>query len=459
MTPQDMSEAPRHTDRSSIEPGLCSIFSTNLQEIESQKRNSRQKNKIRPRRIDLPPEAHYDAVLDPILHSAGPSALWSKDCFSESLPTPVDYPEGTFEAFWGRSEGSVISSTLSADSNKERIPHIKRHTKLERPLVGRPRDTRERCMSVSLVVGSDGVAQVTREEVEVEFLKSQKEVGLDSDSLMQRIASSTRSEVSLSRPMNNLSLINSTRGEVLVRSGSQQTNRSISFPLTPLPTKSQVHVSPVHLRKDSESMLHSSSMLGTPDSDNLLSDDEKQVDLAGSDDVVDDAQMAVKLLYDRKLGNGAQSFIANSMPLSPLAVPRAKSSLSCSACQIVFRSRDALSLHSSRCSVKQTPFVSADFLESSDVFQMTEDMLFMSEFTAANAGDSFHDPLALPIGSLLRQPHRSTERMDTIVDEQDDTSPHMTPRKKSRYDSMATLPTTPVRSKKFSVLTTSKRKP
>lgn len=414
----------------------------------------------RPRRIELPSQKLCDSSISPVPQSGSSSAPWGKASFSESLLTPLDSPDGPFDTFWGRGEGSVISSTSSADSSREKLTHSKRFPRLERPLVGRPTDQKERCMSVSLVVGCDGIAQVQREEVEVEFLQSQKEFESGSASFMKRLVSSAGSDVSVSRKLNNLSLVNSTRGEVLVRSASQQTDLSHPLPLTPLLGQSHRFVSPMHLKKESESMLRSASMLPTPESQGYFSSDGEEPDILGeSSEVVDDAQLAVKILYDRKQGNATKGFMANSMPLSPMAVPRPwKSTTTCGACQIVFRSRDALAVHSSKCCVKQTPFASVDFFAPVDMFQMTEDMLFMSNFTNSSGGDNVLDPPSLPLGSLLEHALIQNHKAVDIASSMDDLTVKMSPRKKTRFESTPSLPCTPTRSRSYPVLPTSKRK-
>lgn len=340
----------------------------------------------------------------------------------------------------------MVSSTSSTDSKERNVTSKRSTSTLERPLIGRPRDTRERCMSVSLVVGNNGLAQVRREEVEVEFLNHQKELDVDGASLMKRMVSSAGSEASVSRTLNNLSLVNSTRGEVLVRSASQQTDLSHSVPLTPITGQSHLFVSPMHLRKDSESMIRSSSMIRTPESPNpFLSDTETEgfCNEIGAD--VDHAQLAVKKLLDRKRGNAAKGFVANSMPLSPMALPRTSQNVTtCGACQIVFRSREALVMHSSKCSIKQTPFVSADYFEPADMFQLSEDMLFMSSFTNANlCNENFLDITAsLPLGSLL-EPSMSSKF--GLLSDADELDIYMSPRKKSRLNDRPQIPTTPTR--------------
>lgn len=339
----------------------------------------------------------------------------------------LDSPEESLAVFWGKGEGSVTSSTSSADS-KERLILPRRRAKLERPFVGRPRESRERCMSVSLVVGPDGMAQVRREEVEVEFLESQDDLGgPEAGSLMERMVSSAGSDVSVSRTFKNMSLVSSTRGEVLVRSASQQTDLSRSMPPTPLTDQFPQFVSPKYLKNEPAAMTRSWSLLRSPESaywSGTGEDSDFEVD---SELTSGDAQTEVRRLFDRKQGTVAAGFVGSSMPLSPMAPARTSSQTICSACSIVFKSKVALASHTTRCSVKQTPFVSTDFFGSLEMFQMSEDALLMSSFSNAAETDGLS---SIPLGSLLR----------SDMDRRDDLSLSMSPRKKRRNDRLSPSP-------------------
>lgn len=379
----------------------------------------------RPRNIQLPSRAAIDGTSPLVTPTL--SSTWNGHISNDPIWTPVDSPDNMFPGYWGSGEGSVISSTSSSD-DKDKVSPLKRPARLERPLVGRPRDSREKCMSVSLIMGSDGMAQVKQEEVEVEFLESQKELKLGAASLMKRMVSSAGSDVSVSRTFNNMSLVNSTRGELLVRSSSQQTDLSHSVPLTPGAADSIKFVSPLHLTNDSLSMRRSVSMLQTPELGRWTDDSDDELETRSETDFGrrDDAQLAVQKLFDRKQGKVARGFVGSTMPVSPMAVPRlSQNSQTCSACQIVFRTSSALANHTAECSVKQTPFVSTDFFESLDMFGMSEDFLFMSDFTERAHRQQPHLATSQTIGPLMES---------AFVDEPGALADLMSPsRKRSRY--------------------------
>ncbi|CCG81120.1 protein of unknown function [Taphrina deformans PYCC 5710] len=397
----------------------------------------------RPQNIQLPCKLSLETgdVSTPSLDSA-----WSKSSYNDTMLTPLGSPDCVYPSFWG-GEGSVVSSTSSCDSREKTNSLRQRPRKLERPFVGLPKDAREKCMSVSLVVGSDGVAQVKREEVEVEFLEYQKELGPGSASLMKRLVSSAGSDVSVSRTFNNMSLVNSTRGEVLVRSSSQQTDLSHSLPLTPSTAGNIKFVSPAHLKKDDSGLRPSAALLPTPESCRWDESDSENEDRVSAIEAQHDAQFAVQKLFDRKQGKAVHGFIGSNMPTSPMAAPRILSNINtCSACQIVFRSSFALANHTPKCSVKQTPFASTDFFGSLDMFGVSDDLIFKADPAFTQEQDF---PPPLQFGSLLEP---------IAVEDDFDTAELPFSLKRSRFNRLPLIPTTPTRSRSLSQLTTLKRR-
>lgn len=417
-------------DMGTSEPGL------EMEKKQSSGATRGGRKRARPQGIKLPSPGRRDgtsALTTPVLSSAS----WSRPDFSQAILTPNDSPEGLHNTLWDVCrEGSIASSTSSTESLREKFTTLSRNRQLERPLIGRPKDSKERCMSVSLIVGRDGVAQVLSEEVEVEFLEVQKDCKIDNSAIMRRMVSSAGSDTSVSRHLNNLCLVNSTRGEVLVRSASQQTDISHSLPLTPGHEPAHKYVSPKQLKKGSETMSRTLSMLNTPESERWVDSDNEDDDYNFEADemrdfsevpATDDAQIAVKRLFDRKQGKFPVGFVGNSMPLSPVAVPRiANSSTTCGACQIVCRSRAALAVHTAKCSVKQTPFASADYFGSFDIFNMSEDAIFMSSFT--HEADL---PSRMPQSCSLLEPAFLDDHPATM-ETHDDLLLGMSPRKKTR---------------------------
>ena len=283
------------------------------------------KRKSRPGMNLSIPKYHESTSPMPMLTST-----WSRD----AILTPIESPEDTSNNFWGQNEGSVVSSTSSRDS-RDRSSRRKA-SKLERPVVGRPTDNRERCLSVSLVVGPTGTAQIQREEVEVEFLERQRELGLcTTAAMMTRMVSSAGSDVSVSRTLNNMSLVNSTRGEVLVRSASMQPDTTHSMPLTPSQKQHQF-VSPMLLNRSETTLLTPESTVSSR---------------ADSPTHQDNAQLAVQRLF-------------NKSKTTPELEPRV-ARFECDACHIVFSSRALLRGHTD-CRITQTPFTSLDFFGADD---------------------------------------------------------------------------------------------
>lgn len=269
----------------------------------------------------------------------------TRSCTSDSLMTPNDSPNSSI--FWS---GVDCVKPISPPTS---IDYTRRHAqlRLERPFIGQPRDFKEKCVSVSLVVGRKGLASIQKEEVEVEFLEGQKELaGFSMQHLLSRDGNDAPAM------FRSASIVSSTRGEVIVRSASQQQDTSHSLPLTP--TQEHKFIAPMMVRKDSEQFmrLHSNGMLHTPESNRWDSDGESDGSLCDPFEaaVCGDAKMAIKKVLERKKGKIAGDFVGSAVAPTPLigTQARRKKDLSCDICHITIRSRGTLALHKSKCSVK-----------------------------------------------------------------------------------------------------------